>query len=407
MLCVVARIAAILIWMPGVGIPIAGTRMLSLYEVVIAILLLPIMISSIEPRRLVFGSIALGVCSIGLIFSIDRSTSAPYFLYYALVIIPHMLLFLQIFENESATCEFLRAYVGTGVFLGPIALLQFLSPVPITLLNNTNYHLQIGAVHRAQLFAPEASLLAAMYVIAISVAIYSARRNLDPGGPYGGWSIASMIIGLGTTVSTSAIALLPAMLLLIFKLTGASWRSLLKYIFLVSVLLPIFYFLLYRDRVASGDSTTSIIFRLASMVVGMQVVAQHIWTGLGLGMSSTVSDLVTTLYLEWSGQLDQKPGVDSFQLALAAEMGILPAIISVGALWIFFRTIRIRREGQKIFELLAMFGIAVWVVSLLTSGYRGLPYCWLFFPAAYALFFRTRQSSYQFHNTQNLGPRAV
>jgi hypothetical protein len=385
-----AGISALLLWAPGVGVTVYGDRMLSPYELLILLILPAIAISTVAPRRLVFGVVAMGICAISYVNSLDRSISAIYLFYYALIIIPHMLLFVEIFENDQAARVFLVAFVKTGVWLGPIAVVQFLSPIQITLINNTNFSLQYS-LHRAQLFAPEASILAALYILAICLAIYNSYTRIEPRMPGNLWSFLSLSMGLATTISTSAFVVLPPLLLLIFRLSGVSWKRLMRYMVLGSIVLALFYLIEYQDRVSSGDSTNSSLVRIASIVAGIRVIFQHWTTGLGLGMNKTVADAIALIYVAWTHDLIKKPGIDSFQISLMAEMGVLPGLFSLILLTVCYRTVKAKVSATtSATRLVAMLSICVWFISLLTSGYRGLVYCWLFFPAGYVVYLQAR-----------------
>jgi hypothetical protein len=388
-----ARIAAVLMWAPGVGISVYGGKMLAPYEIFILLILPIIVITSLEPRRLLFGLIAIGVCTLSLVYSIDRSTSAVYYYYYAVVTIPGMLLFVQIFEDDEAARAFFVTFVRTGIWLSPLAVIQFLSPIPIPLVNNTNYALETG-LHRAHLFAPEASILAALYLVAICLTTFNSIRRVEERIPRDTLSIVSLFAGLATTVSTAALTLLPPLLLYILRKCGVSWGRLIRYVVLGALLLTVFFFVEYQDRVASGDSTSSTLLRFASMVAGAQAIMSHWITGLGLGMNRNVALAIKLIYFEWTHILTEKPGIDSFQLSLMTEMGVLPGVFSVAVLVVCFKSLRrILNTSPGISELISIFGICLWFVSLLTSGYRGLAHCWLYFPAGYVVFLRNIKST--------------
>ena len=224
----VAAISGFLQWAPAVGVTVYNGRMLSIYELLILLLLPAIVITSIETRRLAFWVVAMGISTMSYLNSLNRATSALYLQYYLLVIIPHMLLFVQIFENDEAARAFFISFVKTGVWLGPLAILQFLSPFAIALANNTNYYI-VTELHRTALFAPEPSILAALYVIAISFAIYNAYTRIEPRIPMGVPSFVSMVAGLATTLSTSMLIVLPPLLLFTFRLCGVPWKKLIRY----------------------------------------------------------------------------------------------------------------------------------------------------------------------------------
>ncbi len=334
---------------------------------------------------MVFWILAVATCTFSFIFSANRTTSEIYYVYYMLITIPSMLLFLQIFEDDAATKTFLSIFVKVGIWLSPLAIAQLLSPVPITLINNTNYSLQDYA-HRAQLFTPESSILAVLYVIAICVAVFNSYRRVAESIPQGGLAFTALIAGLATTVSTTAFIVMPPLALFVFRKCGVSWKKLLGYMLFGALLLPIFYWVGYHDRLNSGDSTSSVVLRLASMVGGFQAVLPHWLTGLGLGMNKSVADAIDTIYFAWSHAYYKKAGIDSFQLSLIVEMGVLPCLFSVGALVACYRFLkRTAYAAPALTELTAIFAICVWVVSLLTSGYRGLAHCWIYFPAGYVV----------------------
>lgn len=395
MLARLASISAFLLWCPGVAVTVYGDRMLSPYELLIALMLPVVIVTSFQPRRLLFGVVSLAICTASYLHSLDRSTSGIYWLYYVFIIIPHMLFFLQIFEDDCATRAFLSSFVRSGVWLAPLAAIQFLSPVPISFINNTNYSLQFG-IHRAQLFAPEASILAALYVVALCLAIYNAYLKIEPRIPSNTGAFVLLTIGLASTVSTSAFIVLPPLLMMTFSFCGVPLRSLIRYMALGVALLVAFYFLEYQDRVSSGDTTGSTLIRLASMAAGIQIIFQHSMTGLGLGMNKTVADAIAVIYASWAHELINKPGIDSFQISLMAEMGISPGFLSALMVVVCYRCLAAHRIviGQinrplSAVALVALLSICVWVISLLTSGYRGLAYCWLFFPAGYMVHLKT------------------
>lgn len=391
----IASIAAVLLWAPGIGVTVYGGKMLSPYELMALLLIPAIVLTSLSPGRLVFGLVSVAICTLSYVHSLDRATSGIYLVYYVLVIIPHMLLFVQIFEDDEAARSFLITFVKTGVWLGPLAVIQFLSPFQITLSNNTNYSLEPG-LHRAHLFTPEASILAALYTIAICVAIYNSFTRIEPRMPGDSGSYLLMAAGLATTVSTSAFLVLPPLLLLIFRLCGVNWKKLLKYVVIGAVVLALFYLGEYQERVSSGGSASSSLLRGASMLGGVEMIFQHWATGLGLGMSKNVADAVKLIYFGWTHEAVEKPGIDSFQLALMAEMGVFPGIVSVIFAVICHRLLKGKlKAATSVAALVAIFSICVWFVSLVTSGYRGLAYCWMFFPAGYVVFLQTRRAAHQ------------
>ena len=389
----VAGISGFLQWAPAVGVTVYGDKMLSPYELLILLLLPAIVLTSFEFRRLAFWVIAMGISTMSYLNSLNRSTSAIYLQYYLLVIIPHMMLFVQIFENDEATRAFFISFVKTGVWLGPLAVLQFISPIQITLANNTNYFI-VSALHRTALFTPEASILAALYVIAISLAIYNSYTRIEPRLPSDFTSYVSMVAGLATTVSTSMVIVLPPLLLFIFRLCGVPWKALLRYAVVGSVVLAVFYFVGYESRVSGGDSSSSSLLRLASVLGGMYVILQHSITGLGLGMNKNVEDAVKVIYFALSHTIIKKSGIDSFQIGLMAEMGVLPGVFSIAFVVVCYKTLKKRVSSiQGVTALIAMLAICVSFVSMLTSGYRGLAYCWLSLPAGYAVYLRNRGKS--------------
>ena len=389
----VGSISGFLQWAPAVGVTVYNGRMLSIYELLVLLFLPAIVITSFETRRLTFWVIAMGISTMSYLNSLNRSTSALYLQYYLLVIIPHMLLFVQIFENDEATRAFFISFVKTGVWLGPLAVLQFLSPVKITLANNTNYYI-VSELHRTALFAPEPSILAALYVIAISFAIYNAHTRIEPRIPAGVPSFVSMVAGLATTLSTSMLIVLPPLLLFTFRLCGVSWKTLMRYAALGSVLLIAFYFVGYSSRVSGGDSTSSTLLRFASVLGGLYIILQHSITGLGLGMNKNVEDAVKVIYFALSHTITKKAGVDSFQIGLMAEMGVLPGLISLVFFVVCYRTLKKKAASvQGTTALIAMMMICVSLVSLLTSGYRGLAYCWLSLPAGYIVYLRNKRKA--------------
>jgi hypothetical protein len=77
-----------------------------------------------------------------------------------------------------------------------------------------------------------------------------------------------------------------------------------------------------------------------------------------------------------------------------AEMGVLPGIFSIALLVVCYRTLK--RKVSSVTgstALIAMLAISVSFVSALTSGYRGLAYCWLSFPAGYVVYLRARRKA--------------
>jgi hypothetical protein len=391
----VAAISGFLQWAPAVGVTIYGGRMLSLYELLILLLLPAIVLTSIEFRRLAFWVIAMGISTMSYLNSLNRSTSAIYLQYYLLVIIPHMLLFVQIFENDEATRAFFISFVKTGVWLGPLAVLQFLSPVQITLANNINYFI-VSELHRTALFTPEASILAALYVIAISLAIYNSYTRIEPRIPAAVASYVSMVAGLATTLSTSMLIVLPPLLLFTFRLCGVSWKTLIRYAALGSVVLAAFYFVGYESRISGGDSSSSTLLRFASVLGGIYIILQHSITGLGLGMNKNVEDAVKVIYFALTHNITKKTGIDSFQIGLMAEMGVLPGLFSIAFVVVCYKTLKKKASSipiQGATALIAMLAICVSFVSLLTSGYRGLAYCWLSLPAGYVVYLRNKSKA--------------
>jgi hypothetical protein len=388
-----AGISGFLQWAPAVGLTVYDGRMLSIYELMILLLLPAIVLTAFELRRFAFWVIAMGISTMSFLNSLNRSTSAIYLQYYLLVIIPHMLLFVQIFENEEATREFFTSFVKTGVWLGPLALIQFLSPFNITLANNTNYFI-VSELHRTALFAPEPSILAALYVIAISLAIYNSYTRIEPRMPSSAGSYIWMVVGLATTLSTSMVIVLPPLLLFVFRLCGVPWRTLIGYSVLGFLGLTVFYFVGYQDRVSGGDTSSSTLLRFASILGGLYVILQHWMTGLGLGMNKSIEDTVKIIYFALSHDMVKKSGIDSFQIGLMAEMGVLPGIFSIALLVVCYRTLK--RKVSSVTgstALIAMLAISVSFVSALTSGYRGLAYCWLSFPAGYVVYLRARRKA--------------
>lgn len=386
-----AGFAGFLQWAPAVGVTVYGGKMLSLYELMILLILPALVLTSFERRRLTFWVIAMGICTVSYLNSLNRSTSEIYWQYYALIIVPHMLLFVQIFENDEATRAFFIGFVKTGVWLGPLAILQFLSPVQILLANNSNYFI-VSELHRTSLFTPEPSILAAIYVIAITLAIYNSFTRIEPRIPGSVASYFFLVAGLSTTVSTSMVIVLPPLLLFVFRVCGVSWRALIRYAAFGSVVLAAFYFAGYQSRVSGGDSGSSTLLRLASMLGGLYIILQHSVTGLGLGMNKNVEDSVRLIYFALTHNITNKSGIDSFQIGLMAEMGVSPGLLCIAFLVVSYRTLK--RKTNLITDptrLIAMLGITVSFVSLLTSGYRGLAYCWLSFPAGYIVALRARR----------------
>jgi hypothetical protein len=313
--------------------------------------------------------------------------------YYLLVIIPHMLLFVQIFQDDEATRAFCISFVKTGVWLGPLAVLQFISPVQITLANNTNYYI-VKELHRSALFTPEASILAALYVIAISMAIYNSYTRIEPRMSVGVASYISMVAGLATTLSTSVFIVLPPLLLFTFRLCGISWKTLIRYASVGFVVLVAFYLVAYGSRVSGGDSSSSTLLRFASVVGGIYIILQHSITGLGLGMNKNVEDAVKVIYFALAHTITKKAGIDSFQIGLMAEMGVLPGIFSMVFVVACYKTLKRKASSiQGSTALIAMLAISVSFVSLLTSGYRGLAYCWLSLPAGYVVYLRNKKKA--------------
>ncbi len=389
-----AGISGFLQWAPAVGLTVYDSRMLSVYEVMI-LLLLPVIVltTAFELRRFAFWVIAMGISTLSFLNSLNRSTSAIYLQYYLLVIIPHMLLFVQIFENEEATREFFTSFVKTGVWLSPLAIIQFLSPVPIVLANNSNYFI-VDDLHRTSLFTPEPSILAALYVIAISLAIYNSYTRIEPRMPSSAGAYICLVVGLATTLSTSMVIVLPPLLLFVFRICGVRWRTLIRYSIVGFLGLTVFYFVGYQSRVSGGDSGSSTLLRLASILGGLYVILQHWTTGLGLGMNKSVEDTVKIIYFALSHDTVKKSGIDSFQIGLMAEMGVLPGIFSFALLVVSYRTLKKKVSSVTgSTALIAMLVISVSFVSALTSGYRGLAYCWLSFPAGYAVYLRVRRKA--------------
>lgn len=394
-------------WLPGIGIPAFGGKMLSPYEILVLLILPVIAITSLQPRRMAFGLVAFAVCTLSWSNSIDRSGSTIYFVYYAAIIIPHMLFFIQIFEDDAATREFLSVFVKTGIWLAPLAILQFVSPIPTTLANNTNYAIQ-PAYHRTALFCPEASILAALYVVALCLAIFNSFRKIDENLPANSPSILWLVAGLATTISTSAVTVLPPLVLYILRICGVPWRTLVRYLAVSAILLAGFYFAVYATRVQNGDSTSSALLRFASMVAGGQVILKHWATGLGLGMNKNVADAVKLIYFAWTRNVVEKPGIDSFQLSLTAEMGFAPGLISIGILVYCIRLLNQRRfQKSGTIDLLAIAAVCLWLVSMLTSGYRGLVYCWLYFPIGYVVFLQARKLPTAATTENRVGPAVV
>jgi hypothetical protein len=388
-----AGISGFLQWAPAVGLTVYGERMLSLYELMILLLLPVIVLTAFELRRFTFWVIAMGISTMSFLNSLNRSTSAIYLQYYLLVIIPQMVLFVQIFENEAATRAFFISFVKTGVWLSPLAVIQFLSPVPIILANNSNYFL-VSELHRTSLFTPEPSILAALYVIAISLAIYNSYTRIEPRMPSSAGAYICLVVGLATTLSTSMVIVLPPLLLFVFRVCGVPWKRLAGYIVLGSMVLGIFYYVGYQERVSSGDSSSSTLLRFASMLGGLYIILQHWMTGLGLGMNKNVEDSVKVIYFALSHNVIKKSGIDSFQIGLMAEMGVLPGIFGIAFVVVCYKTLK--RKANLVTDstaLIAMLAISVSFVSMLTSGYRGLAYCWLSFPAGYVVYLRVRRKA--------------
>jgi hypothetical protein len=162
------------------------------------------------------------------------------------------------------------------------------------------------------------------------------------------------------------------------------------------VVLVAFYLIGYESRVSGGDSSSSTYIRFASMLGGIYIILQHSITGLGLGMNKNVEDSVRLIYFELTHQIVTKSGIDSFQIALMVEMGVLPGLFCLTFWVVSYRTLRKKINLTKdATALIAMLGICASFVSLLTSGYRGLAYCWLSFPAGYVVFLRARRKARQ------------
>jgi hypothetical protein len=127
---------------------------------------------------------------------------------------------------------------------------------------------------------------------------------------------------------------------------------------------------------------------------GLYIILQHSITGLGLGMNKNVEDAVKVIYFALSHTITKKAGVDSFQIGLMAEMGVLPGLISLVFFVVCYRTLKKKAASvQGTTALIAMMMICVSLVSLLTSGYRGLAYCWLSLPAGYIVYLRNKRKA--------------
>jgi len=268
--------------------------------------------------------------------------------------------------------------------MAPLAVVQFALPFPVNLVNNSNFSLQLDAVHRSQLFCPEASILAALLVVAMAVVLFNTITKVDPRIPRGFLPLVLLFLGLASTLSSSVIVLLPLIVIIIFYFGGARLSRVIPYTLIGSVAVAAFYGLAYVGRVNSGDAGGSVIVRTISVMAGLKMFTSHWLVGNGLGSNREVAYQDVYLFERWLGYPVFKPGIDSFQIALMNEMGVIAALLSGFALIILFRRARDSRiqSGQRI---LAVFGAVVWVVAFFTTGYRGLQYCWLFFPAAYAV----------------------
>jgi uncharacterized membrane protein YozB (DUF420 family) len=111
-------------------------------------------------------------------------------------------------------------------------------------------------------------------------------------------------------------------------------------------------------------------------------------------MSKNVEDAVKVIYFALSHQIIKKTGIDSFQISLMAEMGVIPGLFSIALVVTCYRALKRRaRSMQGATALIAMLSISVSFVSLLTAGYRGLAYCWLSLPAGYVVYLRNKSKA--------------
>jgi hypothetical protein len=242
------------------------------------------------------------------------------------------------------------------------------------------------------LFTPEPSILAALYVLALCIAIYNSYTRIEPRMPGSKASLFVLIAGLATTLSSSVVIVLPPLVAFILHLCGVAWKTLFRYAAIGLIVLIVFYFVGYQERVSGGDSSSSILLRFASVLAGIYIILQHAATGLGLGMNKTVEDSVKLIYFALAHNVVKKSGIDSFQIGLMAETGVLPGLICLGFMRSCYRTLK-RNIGRPADStaLIAMLGVCISFVSLLTSGYRGLAYCWLIFPAGYVVAFQRQR----------------
>lgn len=392
MLLLIARMAGILLWIPAVGVPVPGGVMLAPYELLLVVLQPILWITALDRKRLPMVAIALAIVTLAYAASVNRSASTVYYVFFVLFTIPNFLLLLNLFEDKNATRVFVSTFIKTGIWMTPIAILQFVSPYEIPLTNNVNYALSSGVQYRAWGFTPEASILAALYIVSIAMTLFNLCRRADPGIPGSIQTIVILSAGLYCTNSSSTLTLLPLIAVYVLLLCRVSWKYFTAAGVIGAVSGWLFYVTLYGIRIESGSTVSSVGIRLATDIVAVIIVAKNWATGLGPGMNNDATDDVMMYFFLLTGHVGEtKEGFNNFVLAQMVELGVLPGILSIAGLFLLMRFLWRRRDvPAEPIDFVCIFGVAICVIGSIIGGYRGLAVEWLYYPAAAAVYIRQR-----------------
>ena len=73
------------------------------------------------------------------------------------------------------------------------------------------------------------------------------------------------------------------------------------------------------------------------------------------------------------------------------EMGVVPGLLSLIVLYILARFLWRRRDvTPEPIDFVALFGVVVWWMGFMVGAYRGLLFEWLYYPAGFAIYLRSR-----------------
>jgi len=336
------------------------------------------------PGVLVWLLAGLVSLALGTLFSGDPRYSAFYFVIQAMPLLLFGLTFGLILSRTDDTGAFLSGYVLGAAVSSLLCVAQFTSSsvfgVEISVTNNSNFAL-VAPKGRGVGFTPEAALLAILLIPAIAL-LYAERGATDSLLPARLRHPALLVlIGAGLVCTrSSSMVLLPLVLLAVDLLRSGNVGGFLKrsrlLVALGGVLLLVFV-PLYSLRLERNDAQASTTYRLEKLLAGAEMFLEHPVQGAGLGRVSDAGFFDG--YVEhrkdwsWRGEEERK-GVDSWTLRLAAEGGLIALIA------FYYPLLRpvvpaLRRSpaGRALLSL----GFALLVMQALISGYRDQPYFYL------------------------------